>query len=37
MVKKALAHSLQPEEPATVVAVKMLKGCNRDRKYTNET
>lgn len=37
VVKKALAHSLQPEEPATVVAVKMLKGCNKDRKYTNET
>ena len=26
VVKKALAHSLQPGEPATVVAVKMLKG-----------
>ncbi|CAI8017125.1 Macrophage colony-stimulating factor 1 receptor, partial [Geodia barretti] len=25
VVKKALAHSLQPGEPATVVAVKMLK------------
>ena len=26
MVRKALAHSLQPGEPATIVAVKMLKG-----------
>ena len=26
VVKKALAHGLQPGEPATVIAVKMLKG-----------
>ena len=34
VVKKALAHSLQPGEPATVVAVKMLKGMNECLMYS---
>ena len=26
MVKKAIAYNIQPDEPSTIVAVKMLKG-----------